>query len=79
MSITKTTTLHCDNCGEWVQGSWHTKTRELRLSAKKAGWTYLGGKDYCPGSTCRAAAVSAASERVFAVGRNEGRTGGDPE
>jgi hypothetical protein len=53
MSYTKEVTLWCDadDCQEWAQLNHHEsnggKVAAARISARRARWTTVGGKDYC--------------------------------
>ena len=52
MSTSKEVTLWCDapDCPRWTYGDVpSTKSvRELRSNAKRRGWRYRDGNDYCP-------------------------------
>jgi thymidine kinase len=37
----------CDQCGRWAKINTFT-LREDKVAMVKAGWTFIGGKDYCP-------------------------------
>lgn len=53
MSLTRETTVWCDNneCGVWRQAS--GSAYRLRRSLKREGWTHEpGGKDFCPRCSC---------------------------
>lgn len=47
--MSKATTIWCDykNCSDWA-GNTNELAEEIRKSARKEGWTYRNGKDYCP-------------------------------
>lgn len=49
MSWSKNVTLWCDgdDCREFIYGGRYV--RRSRQEAKKSGWKYIDGKDYCPG------------------------------
>ena len=50
MSITITTDVFCDLCGDWTHGAVGVKilAKEARRASLRAGWTNRGGKDICP-------------------------------
>lgn len=50
MSVTRETSIHCDNCGEWCGGQeWWNNATQIRKQIHKRGWRTLpGGKDLCP-------------------------------
>jgi len=53
MSVTISTDVFCDQCGNWIEGVTGAKPRhkEARRVAKEAGWSYHpshGYQDLCP-------------------------------
>ena len=46
MSISKQTTVWCDDCRDWKQQS--ATAAQLRKRLKKKGWTQEGTQDFCP-------------------------------
>lgn len=50
MSITVTTDVFCDQCGDWVFGiaSHKIENKKARLNAKKQGWLRIKNQDICP-------------------------------
>jgi len=46
MSTSHQVTLWCDGCQTFDQAS--MSASQLRLDARKSGWTRLNGKDLCP-------------------------------
>jgi len=58
MSYTKNTTIWCDwtnedesdICNNWY-GNEGKNVSDMRVDAKKEGWSYKDGKDYCPHHT----------------------------
>lgn len=56
MSLTRSVTVFCDFvvdevngtvCGQWEAEGVHTG-REARAEARRLGWTYRNGQDFCP-------------------------------
>lgn len=50
MSITISTDVFCEECGNWTAGATGTKPRPkaAREIAKSQGWAFFKRKDYCP-------------------------------
>lgn len=50
MSIVKTSSVFCDDCGDWV-GQYteiHGGTPAARQEARDSGWVRRSGRDLCP-------------------------------
>ncbi len=50
MSLTLSTDVFCDQCGDWTPGTVGPRNggREARTIARSRGWTFSKHKDLCP-------------------------------
>ncbi len=66
MSIQKDVWVKCDECGDMGFAS-HT-SEQARREARKNGWVFRSGKDYCPNCAPTLRATDAAQAAVESDG-----------